>query len=147
MRSSQRWPQTTASFASPNIHAWLYVYNFCSPRSHYYFIKFAVSTLSESFQLNAFTLDYWELKIKVLYTNVDTCGTTQATRRNSNSFLIVLLSMSFKKYYYITRSTSCVTLLVWYLQMIWPVAPNLGFCTRSGFSMPLWVFLLKVSGF
>jgi len=44
---------------------------------------------SESFQLNAFTLDYCELKIKVLYANVQTCGTTQATRRNSSNFQIL----------------------------------------------------------
>jgi len=32
-------------------------------------------------------------------------------------------------------------------KMIWPMAPNLGFCPRSGFSMPFWVFLLKISRF
>jgi len=34
--------------------------------------------LSESFQLNAFTLDYYDLKIKVFYSYLHHYGTNQA---------------------------------------------------------------------
>jgi len=42
------------------------LYNFFSPRSHY-FAKFAVSNLSEDFQLNASTLEYCDFKIFYSY--------------------------------------------------------------------------------
>ena len=54
--------ETTASFASPNIHP-SYIQNVFSPMNHY-LTKFAISysLKSKRFQLNAFTLDYCDLQ-------------------------------------------------------------------------------------
>jgi len=41
--------------------------------------------------LNAFSLDFCELKIEVFYSHVKTYGTAQATRRNCSNFQILLV--------------------------------------------------------
>jgi len=45
--------------------------------------------LGESFQLNAFTLDYYDLKIKVFYSHLHQYGTNQAMWWNCSSFQIL----------------------------------------------------------
>ena len=118
MRNSQKGPETTASFASPNIHPWLYVYNFFSP-SH--------KQLSKSF-LNAFALDYCDLKIKEFYSYLQHYGTNQAIRRNRSNFQVLLECIHLKMLLHHIDLLYKLRCLFGTFKMIWPVAPNLAFC-------------------
>jgi len=74
--------------------------------------------LSESFQLNAVILDYYDLKIKVFYSCLHHYGANQAMSRNCSNFNIlfdcIVMNSIFRKCYYITLtfSISFVTFLV-----------------------------------
>jgi len=71
-----------------------------------------------NFQLNAFTLDYYDLKIKVFYSYLQHYGTNQAMWRNNSNFQTyfdcIVMNSIFRKYYYITLACSItfVTFLV-----------------------------------
>jgi len=49
-----------------------------------------INMVSECFQLNAFILDYCDLKIKVFYIYLQHYGTTQSMRPNCINFQILL---------------------------------------------------------
>jgi len=68
--------------------------------------------------MNAFTLDYYDLKIKVFYSYLQHYGANQAMWRNCSNFYIlfdfIVVNSILRKYYYITLSCSksFVTFLV-----------------------------------
>jgi len=73
--------------------------------------------LNESLQLNAFAIDYCDLKIKVCYSCLQHYGTAQAMRLNCSNLKIspdCIVMNGIKKYCYITlpSSINCVTFLV-----------------------------------
>jgi len=55
-----------------------------------FFTKFAISNYEKVFSWMLSQWDYCELKIKVVYSHVQTYGTTQATRRNCRNHEILL---------------------------------------------------------
>jgi len=73
--------------------------------------------LNEGLQLNAFAIDYCDLKIKVCYSCLQHYGTAQAMRLNCSNLKILpdcIVMNGIKKYCYIALASSinCVTFLV-----------------------------------
>jgi len=100
--------------------------------------------LSERFRLNAFTLVYYDFKIKVFYSYLHHYGTNPAMSRNYSNFHIlfncIVMNSIFRKCYYITFTCSISFITFWYFQndlangakfRILP--PDLGFQCLSGF--------------
>jgi len=82
--------------------------------------------------LDAFTLDYCYLKIKVFYIYLQHHGNTQAMKPNCSNLQIlpdcivwngILPAFCFRKYYYKYITLTCSMTY----EMIWPVVPNLEF--------------------
>jgi len=76
--------------------------------------------LSESFQLNAFTLDYYDLKIKVFYSYLHHYGTNQAMWQNCSNFHIlfdcIIMNSIFRKCITSHWPVKWASLPFWYFQ-------------------------------
>ena len=141
--------ETTASFASPNIHP-SYIQNVFSPMNHY-LTKFAISysLKSKRFQLNAFTLDYCDLQkyFTFMCNNKGPHKQWGKIAAISRYCLTGIVTNGIIQKILLHHIGLFCQLPFGIFKTILPMVLNLGFCPRIWVFNAFLVFLLRIWGF